>query len=356
MRQQYTRQIDRTLRQRFLFFRFVGVFGVMTLMVVSGFMILSILFWRDPAREVWIIGCSAAFLLPFVGWGLAIHAFRDIARPLAQLMDAAEVVAAGNLNVQIDANAPGGFGRLIETFNRMVRELARTDEQRRNLTADIAHELRTPLHIIQGNLEGVLDGIYAPTDDHIQSILDETQLLARLVEDLRVLSLAEAGQLVLRKTRVLVGELLSDVETSFEGQAAANDIALQVRVDEDVAKRAIEIDVVRINQVLGNLLVNALRHTPAGGTITLKAMDKVGQVGLIVQDTGPGIPVEQLPFVFDRFWRGDAARTRQEGMGGGLGLAIVKQLVAVHDGSVEVASIEGEGAVFGVWLPVWDEE
>ena len=198
----------------------------------------------------------------------------------------------------------------------MVDELERADGQRRQLTTDIAHELRTPLHIIQGNLEGILDGVYEPTEAHIENTLEETRLLARLVEDLGTLSLAEAGQLPLMVETVDIGELLTDVQTSFSGQAEGAGIALQVTPPPD-GDLAVQGDALRLDQVLSNLVSNAIRHTPAGGTITLAAARHDGGARLTVTDTGEGIAAADLPFVFDRFWRGDRARTHAPGSGRG---------------------------------------
>jgi two-component system OmpR family sensor kinase/two-component system sensor histidine kinase BaeS len=171
--------------------------------------------------------------LPLLAVGLAVRAFRGIARPLADVMAATDAVAEGDLSVRVPVHGRGEFDRLAESFNRMIEELERADQQRRNLTADVAHELRTPLHIIQGNLEGILDDVYEPTEEHIGATLDETRLLARLVDDLRTLSLAESGQLPLVWEPVDVIELLADVGTSFSGQAEAAGIDLRVEASGD---------------------------------------------------------------------------------------------------------------------------
>jgi two-component system OmpR family sensor kinase/two-component system sensor histidine kinase BaeS len=230
----------------------------------------------------------------------------------------------------------------------MVDELEQADRQRKHLTADVAHELRTPLHIIQGNLEGILDGVYEPTAEHINATLEETRLLARLVEDLRTLSLAEAGQLPLQLEKVDLAELMSDAQTSFSGQAEAAGIALRVETQGELWLTA---DPNRLDQILGNLLVNALRHTPAGGKITLCAEAIDEGIRLTISDTGEGIASEDLPYIFDRFWRGDRARTHSDGTGGGLGLAIVKQLVGLHNGRISATSHLGQGSTFTIELP-----
>jgi signal transduction histidine kinase len=283
-----------------------------------------------------------------------MRAFRGVATPLADVMSAADAVAEGDLGVRVPVpdRSPDAFSRLAESFNHMVQELERSDQRRRNLTADVAHELRTPLHIIQGNLEGILDDVYEPTPEHVEATLEETRSLARLVEDLRTLSLAEAGQLPLVWETVDVTEMLADVHTSFSGQAEAAGVDLRVEIEGDPSALTITGDVGRLDQVLGNLMANAVRHTPAGGSITLRAEPVEGGVRLVVRDTGAGIPAEDLPFVFDRFWKGDRSRSHAEGAGSGLGLAIVRQLVHAHGGWVGVESEVGQGTTFIIELPL----
>ena len=356
--------------RRLLFLRFLSVFGLIFLFTVGGMALLAYLLTRwfggdgHTAIVVWLSGCGLAFGLPMVGIALAVRTFRRVTTPLANVMAAADAVAAGDLSVRIPEGSKGEFTRLTHSFNQMVTELERSDQQRRNLTADVAHELRTPLHIIQGNLEGILDGVYEPTPEHITTTLDETRHLARLVDDLRTLSLAESGQLPMVRTPVTVQDLLSDVVVSFEGQAEAKGITLGItnyapkgsrRITgngDDEHLLLIEADAGRLNQVLSNLVVNALRHTPPGGAITLAANRQDHFVRITVADTGEGIAPEELPFLFDRFWRGDRARTHSEGVGSGLGLAIARQLVQAHGGQITVQSEVGRGTTFTLDLPL----
>jgi two-component system, OmpR family, sensor histidine kinase BaeS len=348
---------DRHLRRRFLFLRFAGIFGLTALLILGGLATLTWLMTRWFTGDgqmpvlVWVGGSLLGVGLPLVGWGIAGHAFQDIARPLADLMDAADAVASGDLHVHVAEESPGDFGRVAQTFNRMTRELERAEELRRNLTADVAHELRTPLHIMQGNLEGLLDGVYQPTAEHLNALLDETRWLARLIDDLSILSLAESGQLVLHIEAIAVDELLTDISTSFSGQAEAAGIQLCIAGNDELAGMTVNADAGRLYQVLGNLVVNALRYTPSGGTITLQGERVPGSVRLIVRDTGKGIAPEDIPFIFDRFWRGGPARSHTEGVGGGLGLAIARQLVLAHGGRIEVESQPGQGATFTLQLP-----
>ncbi len=339
-----------------LFARFLAAFGIMSLLVTGGIgavgFLVSRVFGEGPhmARPVWATGLGVASFLLILSVILGRRTWTHVAHPLADVMTAADAVAEGDLSARVEERGSGDFARLARSFNRMVVELDRADQQRRNLTADVAHELRTPLHIIQGNLEGIIDGVYAPTEDHITATLDETRSLARLIEDLRTLSLAESGQLPLICESVDLYDLMADVCTSFSGQAetAGVDLALDIQSDRSLLVWG---DVGRLDQVLSNLVANALRYTPHGGRIEIAAGSLDGGVWIRVADTGVGISAEDLPYIFDRFWKGDRSRTRADGAGSGLGLAIARQLVHAHGGTIEASSTVGQGTAFRIELP-----
>lgn len=329
----------------------------MALLITAGMAILAFLLTRAIGGNhqtvflVWIGGCGLALALPLLALFLGLRTFRRVALPLADIMAAAEAVAGGNLQVRVPERGSREFQRLSHSFNHMTAELERIDQQRRNLTADVAHELRTPLHIIQGNLEGILDGVYPATPEHIEATLEETRQLARLIDDLRTLSLAESGQLPLLREPVKLADLLADVATSFSGQA--EEAGCEVRVQGVPSNETLIVlgDAGRLDQVLSNLVANALRYTAPGGVITLTGSQSDNQAQITVADTGTGIAPEDLPHIFDRFWRGDRARTHSSGVGSGLGLSIANQLVKAHGGSISVTSAVGQGTTFTITLP-----
>jgi two-component system OmpR family sensor kinase/two-component system sensor histidine kinase BaeS len=301
-------------------------------------------------RNVWLLACGAPVAVVVFGLFAVYTLYARYGRPLRRILGALDAVGQGDLAVRVPNDNSPQFGELIQRFNRMVGELERAEQQRRNLTADIAHELRTPLHIIQGNLEGLLDGVYQPTPEHLNATLDETRLLTRLVSDLQTLSLAETGQLPLHPTHFALADLMQDLTASFSAQAASLGIDLRTSLVDP--EQRITADYDRLDQVLSNLISNALRHTPPGGTISIETGDGASEerrVRIYVQDTGSGIASEDLPFIFDRFWRGD--RSRSERTHSGLGLAIAQQLVHAHGGRIEVQSEMGRGSTFTVELP-----
>ena len=339
-----------------VFVRLLVAFGVFIALIVGAVLLvvnlvqLALNAGRALDKPYLVIGISLLLLgIVAAATHVGRRNIKTIAAPLAELLSATEAVTDGDLSVRVHETNSRHFSGVVNTFNTMVAALERSDQQRRNLTADVAHELRTPLQIIQGNLEGVLDGVYEPTTEHIEAALEATHQLARLVDDLRTLSLAESGQLALTFGAVDVGELLLDTQTSFSGLAESAGVTLRIAAPEEPL--IIHGDPGRLDQVIGNLVVNAVRHTPRGGVITLEAASIANGVEIRVCDTGKGIAPEDLPFIFDRFWRGDRARTHQEGAGSGLGLAITRQLVRLHGGTIDVASTLGGGTTFTIHLP-----
>ena len=296
-------------------------------------------------RRFLLIGLAVGAFALAVSLGLS----RLISRPVVNLTAATRAVAAGDLSVRVPTPYPGEIGELAAAFNDMAQGLARADELRRNMTADVAHELRTPLSVIRGKLEGVLDGVYPATPEHLAPILEQTQLLTHLVEDLHLLALAEAGQLPLEKRPMDVGDLLRDAQVNFSPQADDRGVTLALNLPAALPK--VVADWRRVAQVLGNLLTNALHHTPEGGCVTLSAAASGGWVEVSVADTGTGVPPEDLPYIFERFWRRDKSRSRAGG-GSGLGLAIAKQLVELHSGTIGVESNPGKGSRFHFTLPL----
>ncbi|MEA3398093.1 MAG: ATP-binding protein [Chloroflexota bacterium] len=273
---------------------------------------------------------------------------RGISRPLSQLTQATHKIAEGDLDTRVPVRYQGEARELARSFNNMAEALARSDELRRNMTADVAHELRTPLSVIRGKLEGILDGVYPATAEHLDPILEETALLTRLVEDLRLLAQAEAGQLQLDLRPLDISDLLHDAQVNFTPPADDRGVLLSLALPAELPE--VRADGRRIAQVLGNLVSNALRHTPEGGSVNLSALAREGWVEVAVSDTGTGITPEELPYIFERFWRGDQSRSRAGG-GTGLGLAIAKQIVALHGSDISVESDLGRGTTFRFSLP-----
>lgn len=332
---------------RRFFWPFAIFFGgtAFLFLIAIGIIIYFAITRRDDFHaSMLLFACAVPIVFFIITAVIGSFTFRRYGRPMTNIFSAIDSISEGDLSVRVPEHYPRQFGQLAKRFNHMVSELERAEQQRRNLTADIAHELRTPLHIIQGNLEGILDGIYEATPDHINNTLDETQLLARLVNDLQTLSLAEAGQLPLHPTRFLVADLMDDLTSSFSSQATTFGIVLTTDVTNP--DQEITADYDRLNQALSNLVANSIRHTQHGGTINLRTESPITnyQLRITLCDTGSGISPEALPFIFDRFWRGD--KSRSDRTHSGLGLAITKQIVLAHGGTIEVESEVGKGTTF----------
>ncbi len=310
----------------------------------------------DPQAQTFLSRIRAS--LTWAGFGAVILSLilggllsGVLTAPLRRLTHAAEAIAGGDLAQRVAVSSGDEIGELGHAFNAMAESLGRAETLRKNLIADISHELRTPLTVIQGDLQAILDGVYPLEMTQVASLYDETRLLTRLVDDLHDLALADAGQLRIERLPVNVADLARAAVGQFAPLAEASGVHLTLESDSDAY---VEGDPDRLSQVLRNLLSNALRHTPAGGRVTVQVISEARGVSLNVADTGSGIAPEDLPHVFDRFYRGDRSRSRQGG-GAGLGLAIARQLVLAHGGALHVESQPGVGTTFRVQLPKMDE-
>lgn len=292
---------------------------------------------------------TGAIVAIVVALGLGFLLFTGITAPLRRLINATETVAEGDLTAQVPVpNRPGDeIDQLSRAFNQMTADLTKADRLRRDMTADIAHELRTPLTVIQGNLEAILDGIYPADAEHLAPILSKAQLLNHLVEDLRTLALADAGELALHPNSMDIGHLVKRTVRDFEASAKDKDVELDSEIP--LGLRSITADASRLEQVLGILLDNALRHTPSGGKVCVTLSQDDDETQLSVSDTGEGIPSTELPHVFERFYRlqpdgGSDGRS-------GLGLAIAKAIVGAHGGHIWAESEIDQGTTVTLVIP-----
>jgi signal transduction histidine kinase len=282
-------------------------------------------------------------ILLVVGFIALGRAIRRTARPIGEVMDAAEKITDGDLSARAPVYGPSDVRNLAGAFNRMAERLETNERQRRDLLADVAHELRTPLAVIRGRVEGIRDGLYEADGEHLELIERETDVMARLLEDLQLLSNAEAGAIRLHRERLEPRELVETAEAAHRGEAAERGVALRAEMAPDLP--ALDVDRVRIGEVLANLVSNALRHTPAGGIVTIGAGRDAAGVAFRVTDTGEGIEPDELAHIFDRFARSAESR------GSGLGLAIAKSLVQAHGGTISAESEPGRGTTIRFVLP-----
>jgi signal transduction histidine kinase len=343
----------RGTRRRFLW-RFGCIFGFLFLLILVGgvsvvWLALNLLSGVNlPGGTLAIIRALGVLvvLLAFAGLVFAFRTLRASAAPIGAMLEAAGRVANRDYSVRVAESGPGEVRALASSFNTMVERLQAADEQRRNLLADVSHELRTPLTVIQGNLEGLLDGIYPADEGHINAILEETRVLSRMIDDLRTLSLAESGALHLQLETVDIADLIDDVSRSFQVQAQESRVTLQCKVQPLLP--LVEIDPIRIREVLVNLLANALRYTPEGGLIRIDCGFQEGdqsRLQVSISDSGVGISAQDLPHIFDRFYKSGDSH------GSGLGLAIAKSLVAAQGGEITASSKAGEGTTIRFRLP-----
>lgn len=301
--------------------------------------------YLDRTNQAIFVSALVALMIALV---LSIILARTLTRPLRELANAIRAMAKGKLGVAVPVRSRDEIGELTTAFNQMSADLARSNQLRKQMTADIAHDLRTPLTVIGGYIESLRDGVLEANPDRLDVMHQEVQHLQRLVEDLRTLSLADSDELKLNRQRIPPQTLLEQTTSSFKQQAEQKQIALRAKAEARMPE--INVDEVRIAQVLGNLVSNALRYTSAGGEIMMSARRESKQIVLSVQDNGVGIAPDALPHIFERFYRADSAR--QSESESGLGLAIAKSLVEAHGGTITAMSEgHGKGSVFSIRLP-----
>ncbi|OPG09710.1 two-component sensor histidine kinase [Streptomyces sp. GKU 895] len=306
---------------------------------------IATFFDLSGANRMRIVGVTVAVLLTTVT--VTFVAGTRMVRPLRALTGAAQRMADGDQSARVEVAGDDEFGRLAAAFNLMASRRQELEQLRRALVSDVAHELRAPVSNVRGWLEAVEDGVVPADESLVSSLLEEAMLLQHIIDDLRDLSAADAGALELHPEDVDAAAVLGQVARAHQGNAGSAGVELRVRAEAGLVLCA---DPMRLRQAVGNLVSNAVRHTPAGGTVALSAEREGDHVVFRVADTGSGIRGEDLPKVFDRFWRAEKSRSRQSG-GSGLGLSIVRKLAEAHGGSAQASSVVGEGSVFSLRLP-----
>jgi signal transduction histidine kinase len=292
-----------------------------------------------PAAAIFFAFLAAAFVF-------ATRNLRRMSRPLDELVEASNKVADGDYSARVDVRGTPEIRSLLLGFNSMAERLQSNDQHRRNMLADVSHELRTPITVIQGNVEGILDGMYPADETRLKSILEETQILSRLVDDLRTMALAESGSLQLRREPTDLVPLIQEVVTGFESQGKEKEIKIETSL---VDVEEMNVDPLRLREVLGNIISNALRYTPRGGGVKVGLTEaEAGQersVTIFVQDSGAGIESADLPHIFDRFYKSS------DSGGMGLGLSIAKYIIEAHSGKIWAESEIGRGTKISFMIP-----
>jgi signal transduction histidine kinase len=318
---------------------------VLVLIAIGATTIVRVLIGHPtaPTATIWT---NAIVPLAFLAVAFLVFGrfLRRVATPVGDLVSAANRVAEGEYSVRVEERGPPMVRTIARAFNAMTARLQSQDVQRRHLMSDIAHELRTPLAVMQGRIEGLLDGIYPRDDQRIEQLLQDTRLLARLVEDLRTLANSESGALSLQREPTDLVALLTDTVASLDAVAAERGIRIDVEGDAELP--TIDVDPARLREVATNLLSNAIRHSPDGGLINVRATRGPGHLTVAVQDHGAGIGPDDLPHVFDRFFRD------RRSPGSGLGLTIARALVEAHAGRIRAESQLGHGATFSFDVPL----
>ncbi len=318
---------------------------VLVFLAITGIVSLAWLLASRMGAHGWpaLVAVMVPVTLVVLGAARAFWAMRRVASPLGAVMDAAESVAEGDYATRVAEHGPPPVRALARSFNTMTERLQHADRQRRDLMADLAHELRTPLSVLQGRIEGLIDGVYPLEPGQLDQLLDQTKILSRLIEDLRTLALSDAGVLALQREPMDVTDLMKEVVDSFEAEATRLSVSLQLDAPPDPV--TVEADAVRIKEVLANLLANALSHTPAGGSVRLALSSAADAVSVSVADTGSGMSADDVARMFDRFYKGRNSR------GAGLGLAIARNLVGAHGGHIMATSVLGKGTTVKFTLP-----
>ncbi|MGH2488177.1 MAG: sensor histidine kinase [Candidatus Limnocylindria bacterium] len=307
------------------------------------------------ALLAWLIGNAVSGSAPWAAailiglfvlivLGMAGGAVRRAAAPVGDLIEASGRVEAGDFSARVPEDGPRDVRSLARAFNSMSARLEEMEEQRRSALADVSHELRTPLAVIQGSVEALIDGVHPADAEHLEPILDEIRVMERLIDDLRTLTLVEAGSLVLHREPTELASLLPDVAVGYRGQAEQAGIQLIVTVADNVP--VLDVDPARLREVVANLLTNALRHTPQGGSIDLAARLVGNEAEVTVRDTGSGMGRDELDRIFDRFYRSP------DSPGSGLGLPIARDLVEAHGGTITATSEVARGTSVRFTLPL----
>lgn len=333
-------------RTRARFFRRAAFTAIVLLLVIvtstfaAGWLIAGRVGPADAAFALLVMlllfGVAAAMVL-------VSGSMRRFALPLGAVMDAADRVAEGDYGVRVQESGAPPMRALAHSFNTMTERLQKADRLRRDVMADVAHELRTPLSVVQGRLEGLIDGVYPRNDRQLGELLEETHVLSRLIEDLRTLALSDAGALTLQKEPTDLVDLVNDVVRSMQPEAGRKSVSLTASATHEMAM--VHLDSVRIREVLTNLLSNAIRHSAADGAVTVSITETSGRVVVTVRDTGEGMSPDEVARIFDRFYKGEGSR------GSGLGLAIARGIVAAHGGEISASSELGKGTTLELTLP-----
>ena len=328
-----------------LFLAFVGLLGILRFLLAPFLNVEGAPIFENPQSIIPFACLGSILFVLAVGWG--VRGIRRWSRPLDELVDASSQVAEGNYSVRVEEKGSPEINSLVRGFNSMAERLQVSDRQRRNMLADISHELRTPITVIQGNVEGILDGLYPADEARLKSIIEETQVLSRLVDDLRTMALAESGALHLKREPTDLAALIRDTVAGFDVQKKESDTHIEMSLEnvEDA-----DVDPQRLREVLTNVLSNALRYSPRDGKVQIQLTETGSnehrQATISIKDDGPGMEPDILPHVFERFYKSS------DSGGMGLGLSIAKYIIEAHGGNIWAESEVGRGTRISFTVPV----